>query len=134
MSRAPNSSNSTASAPSSPRGHGAKKRSTGLPTSADLWHNPGEGNPAMNFCSNCGAPVSRKVPPGDNLPRFVCDACQAIHYENPKIVAGCIPEWEGQILLCRRAIEPKYSLWTVRAGFLEPGETAEPDAAREALE
>ena len=88
----------------------------------------------MNFCSHCGSPVSRKVPPGDNLPRFVCDACQAIHYENPKIVAGCIPEWEDQILLCRRAIEPKYSLWTVPAGFMEQGETAEQAAAREALE
>src|SRR5713226_9032199 len=88
----------------------------------------------MNFCSNCGAPVSRKVPPGDHLPRFVCDACQAIHYENPKIVVGCIPEWEDQILLCRRAIEPKYGLWTVPAGFMEQGETAEQAAAREALE
>src|SRR5437899_7655120 len=78
--------------PSSLRGHGAKKRSTSLSTPVDLWHNPGEGNLAMNFCSNCGAPVSQKVPPGDNLPRFVCDACQAIHYENPKIVVGCIPE------------------------------------------
>ena len=88
----------------------------------------------MNFCSNCGAPVSQKVPPGDNLPRFVCDACQAIHYENPKIVVGCIPEWGEQILLCRRAIEPKYGLWTVPAGFMEQGETAEQAAAREALE
>src|SRR5256712_13872301 len=92
--------------PSSLRGHGAKKRSTSLSTPVDLWHNPGEGNLAMNFCSNCGAPVSRKVPPGDNPPRFVCDACHAIHYDNPKIVAGCITESEEQILLCRRAVEP----------------------------
>ncbi len=88
----------------------------------------------MNFCSHCGSPVSRKVPPGDTLPRFVCDVCQAVHYENPKIVAGCIPEWEDQILLCRRAIEPKYGLWTVPAGFMEQSETAEQAAAREALE
>ena len=88
----------------------------------------------MNYCSQCGAPVARKVPPGDNLPRFVCEACQAIHYQNPKIVAGCIPEWEDTILLCRRAIEPRYGLWTFPAGFMEEGETTEQAAAREALE
>ena len=53
----------------------------------------------MKFCSQCGAALSQKVPPGDNLPRFVCDTCQTIHYQNPKVVAGCIAEWEGRILL-----------------------------------
>ena len=51
----------------------------------------------MNYCSHCGATVTHKVPVGDNLPRHVCDECERIHYHNPKIVAGCIPEWEGQI-------------------------------------
>ncbi|WP_447863332.1 NUDIX hydrolase [Nitrospira calida] len=88
----------------------------------------------MKFCSQCGAPVIRKVPPGDNLPRFVCEACQAIHYQNPKIVAGCIPEWNGSILLCRRAIEPRSGLWTFPAGFMEIGESAEQAALRETLE
>ncbi len=88
----------------------------------------------MNYCSACGKPVSRKVPQGDNLPRFVCGACEAIHYHNPKIVAGCIPEWEGQILLCRRAIEPRAGLWTYPAGFMELGEGTEEAARRETLE
>ena len=88
----------------------------------------------MNYCSACGAPVTKKVPEGDNLPRFVCDTCQAIHYHNPKIVAGCIPEWNGDILLCRRAIEPKLGLWTFPAGFMEIGESIEQAAARETLE
>jgi ADP-ribose pyrophosphatase YjhB (NUDIX family) len=88
----------------------------------------------MNYCSDCGAPVTLKVPAGDNLPRFVCAACQAIHYQNPRIVAGCIPEWEDKILLCRRAIEPKHGLWTVPAGFMEIGESTEQAAARETLE
>jgi ADP-ribose pyrophosphatase YjhB (NUDIX family) len=88
----------------------------------------------MNYCSHCGAPVTLKVPLGDNLPRFVCAACQAIHYQNPRIVAGCIPEWEDKILLCRRAIEPKHGLWTVPAGFMENGESTEEAAARETLE
>jgi ADP-ribose pyrophosphatase YjhB (NUDIX family) len=88
----------------------------------------------MNFCSNCGQPVSRRVPPGDQVPRFVCDACGTIHYENPKLVAGCVPEWQGQILLCRRAIEPRRGFWTVPAGFMENGETLMAAAAREAAE
>lgn len=88
----------------------------------------------MNYCSNCGARVTLRVPPGDNLPRYVCDSCQTIHYQNPKIVAGCIPEWDGRILLCRRAIEPRHGLWTLPAGFMENGETTEQAAAREALE
>jgi ADP-ribose pyrophosphatase YjhB (NUDIX family) len=71
---------------------------------------------------------------GDTLPRYVCDACNTIHYQNPRMVVGCIPEWEDRILLCRRAIEPRYGLWTVPAGFMENGETTLQGAARETLE
>ena len=88
----------------------------------------------MKFCGECGKSVSRRIPHGDNLPRFVCDSCQAIHYHNPKIVAGCIAEWSGKILLCRRAIEPKAGLWTYPAGFMEIGEGTEEAARRETLE
>jgi ADP-ribose pyrophosphatase YjhB (NUDIX family) len=88
----------------------------------------------MNYCGECGKPVSKKIPMGDNLPRFVCDSCQVIHYHNPKIVAGCIPEWEEQVLLCRRAIEPKSGLWTFPAGFMEIGEGTEEAARRETFE
>ncbi len=88
----------------------------------------------MKFCSNCGAPVSARVPDGDTLPRYVCDACATIHYQNPKIVAGCIPIWEDKVLLCRRAIEPRYGLWTVPAGFMEKGETTLQAAIRETQE
>ena len=75
-----------------------------------------------------------RVPPGDSLPRHVCDACGSIHYVNPKLVLGAIPEWEGRLLLCRRAIEPRYGYWTLPAGFMENGETAAEAAARETLE
>jgi ADP-ribose pyrophosphatase YjhB (NUDIX family) len=88
----------------------------------------------MKYCSNCGAPVAMKVPPGDNLPRHVCDACSTVHYSNPKMVIGCIPEWRDQVLLCRRAIEPRYGLWTLPAGFMENGETVAQAALRETLE
>ena len=88
----------------------------------------------MKFCSQCGATVEHKVPEGDTLPRYVCDACDTIHYQNPKVVTGCIPEWEDKILLCRRAIEPRTGLWTLPAGFMENSETSSEGAARETLE
>ena len=88
----------------------------------------------MKFCSNCGASVELRVPAGDNLPRHVCPACETIHYQNPKMVIGCIAEWEDRILLCRRAIEPRLGLWTLPAGFMENGETVAQAALRETLE
>lgn len=88
----------------------------------------------MKYCNQCGAPVALKIPAGDTVPRHVCDTCEAIHYVNPKIVAGCIPEWEDRILLCRRAIEPRVGYWTFPAGFMELGESTEEAAARETLE
>jgi len=89
----------------------------------------------MKFCSACGQPVNLRVPEGDTLPRYVCDACATIHYQNPKIVVGCVPEAaDGRILLCRRAIEPRRGFWTVPAGFMECGETLQAGAARESLE
>jgi ADP-ribose pyrophosphatase YjhB (NUDIX family) len=88
----------------------------------------------LNFCSHCGAPVALKIPPGDNLPRYVCDGCGAIHYQNPRMVIGSIPEWDGRILLCRRAIQPRAGLWTLPAGFRENGETTAQAAERETAE
>lgn len=89
----------------------------------------------IRFCSTCGAPTEQRQPPDDHRPRQVCTSCGAIHYENPKLVVGAIPEWEdGRILLCRRAIEPRHGLWTLPAGFMENHESAAEAAARETLE
>ena len=88
----------------------------------------------MNYCNDCGAPVVRKIPPDDNRLRYVCASCDMVHYQNPKIVAGCIPVWEDKVLLCKRAIEPRYGYWTLPAGFMELGETSQAAALRETLE
>jgi ADP-ribose pyrophosphatase YjhB (NUDIX family) len=89
----------------------------------------------MKFCSHCGsAALEHRVPDADTLPRYVCSNCGTIHYQNPKVVVGCLPEWEGQVLLCKRAIEPRYGLWTLPAGFLENGETIVAGAERETAE
>ena len=93
----------------------------------------------MNFCNQCGASVSIKTPEDDNRPRYVCDECETIHYENPKIVAGVLPikvnaDGKDQVLLCRRAIEPRHGYWTLPAGFMENEESLEEGACREAME
>ncbi|NGZ84423.1 NUDIX hydrolase [Duganella aceris] len=92
----------------------------------------------MKFCSECAAPVSLAIPAGDNRPRYVCANCSAIHYQNPKMVLGSIPVWERdgelKILLCKRAIEPRYGYWTLPAGFMENNETTAEAAIRETEE
>ena len=88
----------------------------------------------MKFCSVCGSEVRIGVPDGDNRERHICDQCGTVHYHNPKVVAGCIAHWGDRVLMCRRAIEPRYGLWTVPAGFMENGETTFEGAARETLE
>jgi ADP-ribose pyrophosphatase YjhB (NUDIX family) len=88
----------------------------------------------MNFCSNCGDTLILRTPPGDDRPRYLCKSCGTIHYENPKVVVGCIAEKEGKILLCRRAIEPCSGKWTLPAGYLENGETVAQGAERETYE
>ncbi len=88
----------------------------------------------IKFCSSCGSGVTLRIPEGDSLPRAVCDACGTIHYQNPKIVVGCIPVYGERIVMCKRAIEPRLGLWTLPAGFMENEETAAHGAAREALE
>lgn len=89
----------------------------------------------MKFCPECGALVELRQPADDNRERHICTVCTTIHYQNPKMIVGAIPEWEdGRILLCRRAIEPRHGLWTLPAGFMENGETTPEAAARETLE
>jgi ADP-ribose pyrophosphatase YjhB (NUDIX family) len=88
----------------------------------------------MKFCNQCGASVESRIPPGDHLPRYVCSGCGTIHYENPRLVVGCVPEHDGRILICKRAIEPRRGYWTIPAGFMENGETLQQAAARESQE
>jgi ADP-ribose pyrophosphatase YjhB (NUDIX family) len=88
----------------------------------------------LKYCSDCGAHVTHKIPEADDRLRFVCDHCNTIHYQNPKIVVGALAVWEGKILLCKRAIEPQYGLWTLPAGFMENGESTLAGAERETFE
>jgi ADP-ribose pyrophosphatase YjhB (NUDIX family) len=88
----------------------------------------------MRFCPSCGGTLELRVPPGEDRDRHVCGSCGTVHYQNPKVIVGSVCTWGDRLLLCRRAIEPRSGYWTIPAGFLELGETAEDGARREAWE
>ena len=88
----------------------------------------------IKHCRQCGTAVGYRVPDDDNRERAVCPACKTIHYENPLNVVGTVPVWGEQVLLCKRAIEPRYGFWTLPAGFMELGETVADGAIRETVE
>jgi len=88
----------------------------------------------MNFCSNCSMAVIQKIPEGDNRLRYVCESCEAIHYQNPRVIAGILPIFQSKILLCKRSIEPRIGYWALPAGFLENGESSLDGAIRECTE
>ncbi len=88
----------------------------------------------MNFCSNCGHKVVFKAVEGDSIPRYVCDNCETIHYQNPKVITGALPIWEDKVLLCKRGISPRTGFWNVPGGYMENGESVEDGAVREVRE
>ncbi len=88
----------------------------------------------MKYCSQCGGTLEHRIPEGDSLARYICTVCACIHYQNPRVITGCIPVWEDKVLMCKRAIEPRYGYWTLPAGFLEIGETSAEGAVRETME
>lgn len=88
----------------------------------------------MNFCSNCSKAVIQKIPEGDNRLRHVCESCETIHYQNPRVITGILPIYKDQILLCKRSIEPRVGYWTLPAGYLENGESTLEGAMRECFE
>jgi ADP-ribose pyrophosphatase YjhB (NUDIX family) len=88
----------------------------------------------MKYCCYCSTELIYDIPSDDNRHRYICQSCDIVHYQNPKIVAGCIPVWKDQILLCKRAIEPRLGYWTLPAGFMELGESTLEAGIRETLE
>jgi ADP-ribose pyrophosphatase YjhB (NUDIX family) len=88
----------------------------------------------MKYCSACGGAVVFQIPPGDSRERFVCARCDIVHYQNPRVVTGCLATWGDRVLLCKRAIAPRKGYWTLPAGFLENSESAEDGALRETWE
>lgn len=90
--------------------------------------------PPYRYCPMCGLSLTTKCLHGDVKLRQVCEHCGFVRYVNPLPVVGTIPVFEGKVLLCRRAIEPRKGYWTLPAGFMEGYETLKEGAARETLE
>jgi ADP-ribose pyrophosphatase YjhB (NUDIX family) len=88
----------------------------------------------MNYCNSCGGPLRLDIPPGEDRQRHICEDCGTVHYLNPRVVVCAIPAWGEQILLCRRAIEPRHGFWTLPGGFMENGESTLETASRETVE
>lgn len=86
----------------------------------------------QKYCHQCGNKVVEKFVEGRN--RMVCEHCNIILYTNPKVIVGALCYWEDKVLLCKRAIEPRYGFWNIPAGFLEDNENAEVGALREVCE
>lgn len=84
------------------------------------------------FCSACGAPLVARVLEGRE--RRWCEGCAAVVYENPVPAAAVAVRRPGEVLLCRRDIEPYSGSWTLPAGYQEIDETIESTAVREVRE
>ncbi len=88
----------------------------------------------QKFCTQCGHSLTRMQPPLDNRLRDCCTHCGAVHYRNPLLVVGTVPIYQDKVLLCKRAIEPRYGKWTLPAGFMEMEESTADGATRETSE
>lgn len=88
----------------------------------------------MKHCSDCGEKTIRTIPKGEDRLRYVCSVCDTVHYQNPNVVVGSLLTQGTRVLLCKRAIEPRYGYWTLPAGFLENGESMMQGARRETFE
>ncbi|MEW6635775.1 MAG: NUDIX hydrolase [Actinomycetota bacterium] len=93
-----------------------------------------QGFPEYRFCPRCGGHLETRFLKEGDPERLVCGSCAFVFYLGPKLVAGAIFEFDGGVVLIRRAIEPGYGRWTFPGGFVERGEVAEEAAARETLE
>ena len=76
----------------------------------------------------------------DEAGPIVCDRCRWRWYANPKPAAAVLLERrepgtdEPSLLLLRRAVDPGRGAWDLPAGYLDPGESFEDAARREARE
>ena len=91
-------------------------------------------NVQPSFCTQCGSTLQLSIPVLDDRERHVCGNCGHIHYLNPRIIVCALPCFEDKVLLCKRAIEPRYCLWTLPGGFMDNGESTLDAASRETIE
>ncbi len=71
----------------------------------------------LNFCPNCGSPMTDRFLFGRS--RRACPACGFVFFREPKLAVGALVERDGQVLLVRRAVDPKLGFWCLPAGYVE---------------
>jgi ADP-ribose pyrophosphatase YjhB (NUDIX family) len=84
------------------------------------------------FCTDCGTPLEQRLAFGQQ--RGVCPNCGHVHFEDPKVAVGVIVEFDGGIVLGKRAHEPNLGAWSFPSGFVDAGELLEAAAVREVEE
>lgn len=88
----------------------------------------------LNFCCRCGAKIDTRHCQKDNVVTGVCSNCDAVYYDNPKIIVLSLIDFKGKVLLCKRAIKPRLGCWALPGGYMEKNETIEGAAIRETKE
>jgi ADP-ribose pyrophosphatase YjhB (NUDIX family) len=88
----------------------------------------------MNFCPDCGGPLLRHVIAGEQRNHWICQRCQALHYDSPRVVVTAFVACGDRLLWVQRAQPPQLGKWAIPGGFLECGETLAEGAARELYE
>ncbi len=92
-------------------------------------------DPAFAFCPVCGGSLASKLLKATEPERLVCQRCDYVFYQDPKVaVATIITDDRARILLVRRAIEPGYGKWVCPGGYVDRGEEVQAAAIREARE
>jgi len=87
----------------------------------------------LHFCPRCGAKLGTRKMHGTE--RLVCRECHFIFYQNSAPTASAIiANAKGEVLLVKRAIQPKKGYWDLPGGFLENGEDPVTGVCREIKE
>lgn len=86
------------------------------------------------FCALCGGAMRHRLVLPDRKRLLVCSRCGFVDFQGPKLVAGCLVNDGGRVLLLRRAIPPRLGYWTFPGGYVDLGETPEAAALRETVE
>lgn len=83
----------------------------------------------MPHCTACGQETTART---DG--HLECPACGHVDYQNPAPAVGVAILRGTEVLLARRAREPKKDQWDLIGGFMEPGETGVQAVSRELAE
>jgi 8-oxo-dGTP diphosphatase len=86
----------------------------------------------MNYCPRCGHPLVDAFKYGKV--RRYCEACEFVHFRDPKVAAVVLVTENGRILLVKRAVDPQGGKWALPAGYIDYGEDPREAARREVEE